>query len=916
MDKRADEFTTEFTLNGTPVSAVPRAGERLSEMLRERLSARDVKIGCNAGDCGACTVLVDGDPVCACLVPAQQAAGRFVETVSGLTQDDQIARRLADSFQNHGAAQCGICTPGMMTAAVALLRQTSEPDTEQVQDALGGVLCRCTGYRKIIDAVVTAGAPALQAATAGHAGDAIWRVDGHDKVNGAELFGDDVAPAGTLEIQVIRSPYHRAGFSFGDLDAWANETPGVEAVLTAADIPGRNNFGVIPDFADQPVFAKSEARFRGEAVAAIVGLPEVLATFDPASFPVTWEERPATLDSLDAMTPEAAQLHPGRDDNIMCSGFVKCGAPETALDDADVVVEGHFRSGFVEHGYIEPEAGFAEIVNGRVEVHACTQAPVMDLDALEIILGMPRDQIRIVPTGVGGGFGSKLDISVQPFLALAALKTGKPVRLTYSRTESMQSTTKRHPSDLQVKIGATKDGRISGMTFDGLFNTGAYASWGPTVANRVPVHASGPYRIANYRAEAKGIHTHCPPSGAFRGFGVPQSAIAQESLFDELADKLGIDPLEFRINNALENGVPTVCGQIFEQGVGIRACLEALRPAWAEENAAVETFNAQNGILKRGVGLAAGWYGCGNTSLPNPSTIKSGIRSDGSLVLHQGAMDIGQGANTVITQIFATALGVPVSQIEIIGADTDVTPDAGKTSASRQTYVSGSAARLSGEAMRAQILSRVNAGPDAVISLNAGAIGVDDSGRKHSIDLTALEPDAEGYVLRAEETYDPPTKPLDENGQGIPYAQFGYAAHLAVVEVDTKLGTVKPIKFVAAHDVGNAINPMLVEGQVQGGIAQGLGMALMEEYLPGRTENLHDYLIPTIGDIPPIETLIIEEADAHGPYGAKGLGEHVLIPTAPALFNAIKRACGVRLTQGPATPAKLRAAIKELTDGN
>ncbi|MCG7519931.1 molybdopterin cofactor-binding domain-containing protein [Ruegeria sp. Ofav3-42] len=916
MDKRADEVTTEFTLNGKPVSAAPRVGERLSEMLRERLAARDVKIGCNAGDCGACTVLIDGDPVCACLVPAQQAAGRVVETVAGLTEEDQIAARLAESFQNHGAAQCGICTPGMMTAAVALLRETPEPNSEQVQDALGGVLCRCTGYRKIIDAVVAAGTVRQPDTTTGHAGDAIRRVDGLQKVTGAELFGDDVAPAGTLEIFVIRSPHHRAGFTFGDLKAWAKSTPGIEVVLTAADIPGRNVFGVIPDFADQPVFAESEARFRGEAVAAVVGLPEVLATFDPSSFPVTWEERPAVLESLEAMTPEAAQLHQDRDENVMCGGFVKCGDPEKALTDADVVVEGHYRSGFVEHGYIEPEAGFAEIVNGRVEVHACTQAPVMDLDALEIILGMPRDQIRIVPTGVGGGFGSKLDISVQPYLALAALRTGKPVRLTYSRTESMQSTTKRHPSDLRVRIGATRDGRVSGMTFDGLFNTGAYASWGPTVANRVPVHASGPYKITDYRAEAKGIHTHCPPSGAFRGFGVPQSAIAQESLFDELADKLGIDPLDFRIQNALDNGVPTVCGQVFDQGVGIRACLEALRPAWANENATATAFNAENDMLKRGVGLAAGWYGCGNTSLPNPSTIKSGVRSDGSLVLHQGAMDIGQGANTVITQIFATALGVPVSQIELIGADTDVTPDAGKTSASRQTYVSGSAARLSGEALRAQILSRVNAGPDAVISLTAGTIDVDDNGQKHSIDLTALEPDAEGYVLRAEETYDPPTKPLDENGQGIPYAQFGYAAHLAVVEVDTKLGTVKPIKFVAAHDVGKAINPMLVEGQVQGGIAQGLGMALMEEYLPGRTENLHDYLIPTIGDIPPIETLIIEEEDAHGPYGAKGLGEHVLIPTAPALFNAIKRACGVRLTRGPATPAKLRAAIKELKDGN
>ncbi|MEY8837940.1 xanthine dehydrogenase family protein molybdopterin-binding subunit, partial [Cribrihabitans sp. XS_ASV171] len=349
--------------------------------------------------------------------------------------------------------------------------------------------------------------------------------------------------------------------------------------------------------------------------------------------------------------------------------------------------------------------------------------------------------------------------------------------------------------------------------------------------------------------------------------------------------------------------------------VGITACLEALRDAWEAAKAEAAAFNATSETVKRGVGLGAGWYGCGNTSLPNPSTIKAGITAEGRLKLHQGAMDIGQGANTVIAQLYATALGVPVGVIELIGADTDITPDGGKTSASRQTYVSGNAARLSGEAMRAQILSRVNAGPEATIHLEPGAIRVEDGGRSHVIELAALDPDEEGYVLRSEETYDPPTKPLDENGQGVPYAQFGYAAHLAVVEVDTRMGTVRPIRFLAAHDVGHAINPALVEGQVHGGIAQGLGMALMEEYIPGRTENLHDYLIPTIGDIPPIDTLIIEEPDAHGPYGAKGLGEHALIPTAPALLNAIRNACGVQMYELPVTPARLRAAILEQGHG-
>lgn len=899
-----------FSLDGTDVSAPLQPGDRLSQVLRETLGARDVKIGCNAGDCGACTVLVDGAPVCACLTPAHQAEGRKIETAAGIHKNDPIASDLGQRFAEQGAAQCGICTPGMMVSAVALLRSNATPSEAEVQDALGGVLCRCTGYRKIIDAVRSA-APTTQDAR-GDVGDPIARVDGPDKIAGVERFGDDIAPPGTLEIFIIRSPFPHAGFALGDLDGYVAAHSGIEAILTAADIPGQNAFGVIPQFVDQPVFAESEARFRGEAVAAVIGTPQTISALDPTQFPVTWEERQPACDITTAQTDEAQQLHEGRARNVMCGGFVACGDAQDALARAEVTVEGHYQSGFVEHAYIEPEAGFAEMVDGRVEVHACTQAPVMDLEALEIILGMDRSKIRIVPSAVGGGFGSKLDISVQPYLALAAIKTGKPVRLTYTRTESMQSTTKRHPSDIRLRIGADKQGTITGFDFFGAFDTGAYASWGPTVANRVPVHASGPYRIADYRAESAGIHTNNPPSGAFRGFGVPQSAIAQECLFDALAEKLDMDPLDFRIHNALTNSTPTVCGQVFTQGVGIKACLEALKPAWDAERATASQHNEAQKITRRGVGIAAGWYGCGNTSLPNPSTIKSGVRADGAVVLHQGAMDIGQGANTVIAQIFATALGVPVGQIEIIGPDTDVTPDAGKTSASRQTYVSGNAARLSGEALRRAIMQRMNVSAEATLEIADGTITANEADKTHRFDLSTMETDSEGFAFRAEETYDPPTKPLDENGQGAPYAQFGYAAHLVVVEVDVEMGTVKPLKFVAAHDVGQAINPMLVEGQVQGGIAQGLGMALMEEYLPGRTENLHDYLIPTIGDIPPIETLIIEEPDAHGPYGAKGLGEHVLIPTAPAILNAIYAATGARITRVPATPDRVRAAIKGL----
>jgi len=900
-----------FSLNREAVTAAAPPGERLSASLRSRLGALDVKVGCNAGDCGACTVLVAGAPVCACLTPVHQVAGRAVETLAGLMAHDPQTQRLAESFQDHHAAQCGICIPGMLVAATALLRAVAEPSERQVQDALGGVLCRCTGYRRIIDAVLAVANGWQRQPEAGPVGAPIRRLDGWAKVAGTEAFGDDLAPADALVVQVIRSPHPHASFNFGDLDGFLEANPGIAAILTATDVPGRNAYGVIPAFVDQPVFAERVALYRGDAVAAVVGSAQAMVRFDPTTFPIEWEPLPPLQSLPQALAPDAPLLHPGRAGNVMCGGLVACGDAETALARADLVATGRFATGFVEHAYIEPEAGFAQVVAGVVEIYACTQAPGMDRASMAEILGIDPERIRIIPTAVGGGFGSKLDLSVQPYLALAALKTGRTVRMAYSRTESMQSTTKRHPSDITLRVGATKGGALCGMVLAGDFNTGAYASWGPTVATRVPIHGSGPYRIADYRATSRAIHTHCPPSGAFRGFGVPQVAIAQESLFDDLAIRLGIDRLEFRIANALGNGDATVCGQVFASGVGIKPCLLALRPAWAAALAEVAAFNPTGGTMRRGVGVASGWYGCGNTSMANPSTIKCGIRADGTLVLHQGAVDIGQGSNTVIAQMFAQALGVPVAALVLVGGDTALTPDAGKTSASRQTFVSGNAALAAGAALRSRILRLCNAAEDAVLHFGAGRITATDSAGSHPLDFARLPPGADGYVLHAAETYDPPTRPLDANGQGAPYAQYGYAAQLAVVEVDLQTGQTRALRFVAAHDVGRAINPGLVEGQVQGGIAMGLGMALMEEYLPGRTENLHDYLIPTIGDVPPIDTIIIEEPDEHGPYGAKGLGEHALIPTAPALLNAIRHATGVGMTSLPVTPACLRHALTE-----
>ena len=901
----------EFTVNGEVRVVTCSPSMRLSEVLRESLSLRATKVGCNAGDCGACTVLLDGDPVCACLVPAGQLAGRQVETAESLAGSDDTLSALQASFLRHGAAQCGVCTPGMMMAATALLRQNGAPDRKSVEDALGGVLCRCTGYAKIIDAVMDAGSPVIDGVmpAAGKAiGAAVERLDGRAKVDVSERFGADSWPEGALLVRAIRSPHYLADFTFGDLDGWVAGHPQIEAVVTAADIAGINRFGVIPPFADQPALAEGTARFRGEAVALVVGDAEWLAGADLSGFPVAWQERKAAIEVTAARASGAAQLHPGRDGNLLVTGRVKSGDGADGLATADAVVSAAIDTPYVEHAPIEPEAGCAWMEGDVLAISACTQAPVMDQEDTAKILGLPLEKVRIIPAAAGGGFGTKLDVSLQPLLGLAVMKTGKPCRMVYSRHESMIATTKRHPAAMRGSLAADTDGRIVGMTFEGEFNTGAYASWGPTVATRVPIHASGPYRVPHYLAEAHAIHTSGPTAGAFRGFGVPQATILQEILMDRLALSLGIDRLDIRRRNALVDGDRTVCGQQLS-GVGIAECLDALVPAWTEAGPRIAAFNAENRTVKRGLGVASCWYGCGNTALPNPSTIRLGITPDGRLRLHQGATDIGQGSNTVITQICADALGMPLADFELVGPDTALTPDCGKTSASRQTFITGKAAELSGRRLRADILRLSNMSEEATIRLDGAAITISDAGETRRIELATMPADEFGYVLRAEESFDPPTVPLDENGQGSPYAVYGYGAQIAEIEVDLRLGTVKVVRITAAHDLGQVINPLLATGQIEGGIAQGLGMALMEEYVPGRTENLHDYLIPSAGDMPRVDTIFIEKPDPVGPMGAKGLGEHVLIPTAPAILNAIRDASGAEIDRLPALPHRVLSAI-------
>jgi CO/xanthine dehydrogenase Mo-binding subunit/aerobic-type carbon monoxide dehydrogenase small subunit (CoxS/CutS family) len=905
-------------VNGRAVKLNVAPARRLADVLRMELDLTGTKIGCDAGDCGACTVLIDGRQSCACLVAAAQVQGADIVTVEGLAEGGPRLNRLQRAFARHGAAQCGICTPGMLMAASELLARNAKPEEAEVMDALGGVLCRCTGYRKIVAAILDTGNDAAEITPeAGQAvGARLVRVDAIAKLTGVEPFGADRAPADALWLRAVRSPHAHARFTIGALDGLRRKYPGLISVFTAADVPGSNRFGIYPTLKDQPVFAEGRTRFRGEAIAALVGDRATIMALADSELPVTWEVLPALSGVTAALAPGAPAIHDNVGDNVLVRGRVESGDVETAIAGAPIVVEGSWSTGFVEHAYIEPEAGYARRIGERIEIFACTQTPYMDRDEIALIMGLKPEAVRIVPSAVGGGFGGKLDLSIQPLLAIAAWHLNRPVRGVYHRPESMASTTKRHPAEMHARLAADRHGRLVAFDFTGDFNTGAYASWGPTVANRVPVHAHGPYYIPHARCLTRAVYTNDTPAGAFRGFGVPQAAIAHEALMDEAAARLGIDPFEFRHANALKAGQRTTCGQLLEHSAGLAQCLDALRPRWRALRAAAGDFNrTRNGVLRRGVGVGCMWYGIGNTSLSNPSTMRVAIDGAGRVTLYNGAVDIGQGSYTVMPQICADALGLPVAAIAQVTGDTDLTWDAGKTSASRQTFVSGRAAQLAGEDLRHQILRLANAGPDARLALDGPVVIVADGAETRRIELSRLKRDGQGDVLVGRGSFDPPTRPLDEKGQGVPYATYGFAAQIAAVEVDTELGTVKPILIVAAHDVGRAINPTLVEGQIHGGIAQGLGLALMEEYIPGRTENLHDYLIPTFGDVPDIEVILVEDREPLGPYGAKGIGEPALVPTAPAILGAIRDATGARINRVPALPHRVLAAIKAARGG-
>ncbi|RZO39941.1 MAG: aldehyde oxidase [Proteobacteria bacterium] len=914
-----EKTTVSFILNDLPQTLAVNPLRRFSDVLREDLGLTGTKVGCDAGDCGACTILVDGEQRYACLTAVGQLEGHNARTVEGIAKNSDLTA-LQQAFLDEGAAQCGICTPGMLMAAQSLLDRTPNPTEPQVLDALSGVLCRCTGYTKIVEAVLKAGKTSSSEPTppSGSAvGSRMVKVDGKQKVTGEEIYSADYAPKDSLWLRAIRSPHPRAKFTLAQPEKVLKKYPGIIKILTADDVTGNNGFGIYPHIKDQPVLAKDHVRFRGEAVVALIGERENVESVSEEDLGLTWEPLEAIRGCDAALSGKLEPVQSEIVDNILAEGFLKKNDVEKAFAESFAVAEGVWTTSAVEHGYLEPEAGYARKIGQRLEIFVCTQSPYMDQTEVAQFLGIEPGQVRIIPSAVGGGFGGKLDISVQPLVALAAWILGRPVRSIYTRPESMVSTTKRHPVQMSARAGCSKDGKLTAYEYHGDFNTGAYASWGPTVADRVPVHCSGPYFVPNVLSQSRALLTNESPSGAFRGFGTPQAAIANDALLDVLAEKIGMDALEFRIKNALRKGDRTATNQLLENSVGQVECLESLKSRWVKWRKQAEDFNQNNKNVKRGVGCGSAWYGCGNTSLSNPSTIRVGINGEGKLTLYNGAMDIGQGTNTIMVQICADALGLPASQFEYVMGDTDLTADAGKTSASRQAFVSGKATQLAGEHLRGQIIQLAEASENATLyleqngSVGSGKLIVEDESGEHVIVLADILPQTNGDVLTGEGTFDPPTTTLDENGQGSPYATYGFGAHIAEVEVDTLLGTTKVLRLAAAHDVGKTINPTQVEGQIQGGIAQGLGMALMEEYVQCVSENLHDYLMPTVGDMPEIEIILIEDPEPLGPYGAKGIGEHALIPTAPAILAGIKHATGISIRHVPATPDRVFTALQE-----
>lgn len=737
-----------------------------------------------------------------------------------------------------------------------------------------------------------------------------------ERLTGEAGFAADLHMDAAVTVMAVRSDRHHAEIIDVDM-ARALKIPGCVAVFTSKDIPGRNRLGIINK--DQRLLADDKVRCIGDPVALVAGESPEAAEEALRAIRVEYRDLPAVFDAEEALRPGAHPIHEGG--NVLGRRVIKRGNPEAAFEEADAVVERVYATTFVEHTYLEPDAGLAYLdEDGILVIFASTQNPHYDQKDVADLLGLDENRVRIIQAATGGGFGSKLDLNVQGFVGLAAFLLKRPARMVYTREEAYLCTAKRHPLKIRFKSAASKDGRLLAADVHIVGDTGAYASYGLAVTSRSAAHATGPYEIPNVSIESVLAYTNNPMAGAMRGFGVPQVAFAHESQMDLLAEALGISPLEIRSKNCYRIGSTTATGHELTASVGIGATLDAVAPYFARHSKA--RSEPHNPYLRRGTGIASMMYGIGNTGVQNPATARVELNLDGTVTLFTGVADIGQGSTTVLAQIAAEELGLGPHEIRMVVADTLHTTSAGATSASRQTYISGNAVLEAAKKLKDVLLTEAA----FILRTNRSELDLENGtvrSRYNPDQQTTFERIARrghktGIPLSWQGYFDPDTTPLDpEHGQGRPYATYAFASHVAQVEVDVLTGEIRVLQVVAAHDVGKAVNPQNVNGQIFSGVAMGMGFALMEEFVPGTTESMKDYHIPTCADMPEIIPIIVEAPEPTGPFGAKGVGEPALIPTAPAILNAVADALGVRIYELPANLERvLKAASVGVFAGN
>lgn len=930
------EGVIELSVNGVLQRTRASPNSTLLTYLREALGLTGTKNGCGQGHCGACTVIVNRRAQRACLLRLVRLTGARVQTIEALSTPESV-HALQYAFVRQGAVQCGFCTPGMIMSAKVLLDHNPDPDEAAIRAALAHNLCRCTGYVKIVAAVREAAAllrggesqvprELLAKAQEGAVGASVARLDGLQRATGELRFTADLSLPGQIHGRALRSPSPHAEILSLDVTK-ARRMPGVIAVLTAQDVPGAKQFGLI--VADQPVLAGDRVRCVGDAVAVVYAETPAQAEAALAAIEISCRELPV-LDSPEAaLRADAPRLHPDTPErrlqgNILSQVHMQKGDVAGGLAEADVIIEGTYRTPFVEHAYLEPEACLATPDGqGGIVVYVGSQGPWLDRKQISASLALEPERVRVVHMPVGGAFGGKEDITLQILAALGARHTGRPVKMVMDRAESLRVSTKRHAEVLHYRTGARRDGRLTAMEVTIHADTGAYASLGPAVLFRSATFACGPYVVPNVRVDAYAVYTNNIPAGAMRGFGSPQVAFAVECQMDELARRLGMDPFELRELNALEAGAATATGDVLGESVGVKPTLRAVRRALAE----VELPIARPG-KRIGVGLATSYknVGLGGEANDEAEAVVE-LCADGTLLVRAGCADLGQGAETTTAQIAAEATGVPLRAIRVHAGDTLLDPPGAMTTASRETFITGNAVLAAARQWRtlAWTAASMETGrPAGELELRQGRFVARGDGQPvlELVDLARrLEQRGERlqarvrYVAPATQPYRPvPCGPYDPAGYRLHFA-YCFGTQAAVVEVDEETGQVDVLRIIAAHDAGRVINPQAVEGQVEGGVMMGLGYALSEAFVlrQGRvvTGSLRQLGVPTIARLPQVTVLLIEDPHPEGPLGAKGMAELPAAATAPAIVNAIHDALGIRIRELPATPERIRAALKE-----